>query len=88
MLLHASAERVERLPPPGNVRRCRARIGAVPGGDRGAGAHAHHEISWAVGYEDPAFFRRLFRRIARLTPGDYRRKFRMPELPGMGSTDS
>lgn len=39
------------------------------------------EISWAVGYEDPAFFRRLFKRVTRLTPGDYRRKFRMPELP-------
>jgi hypothetical protein len=25
---------------------------------------------------------RLFGRITRLTPGDYRRKFRMPELPG------
>jgi len=39
------------------------------------------EISWAVGYEDPAFFRRLFKRVTRLTPGDYRRKFRMPVLP-------
>lgn len=50
--------------------------------------HPIDEISWAVGYEDPAFFRRLFRRITRLTPGDYRRKFRMPELPGTGDTDS
>lgn len=38
------------------------------------------EISWGVGYEDPAFFRRLFKRITRLTPGDYRRKFKMPEF--------
>jgi transcriptional regulator GlxA family with amidase domain len=36
------------------------------------------EISWAVGYEDPAFFRRLFRRLTCMTPGQYRRKFRMP----------
>jgi len=36
------------------------------------------EISYAVGYEDPASFRRLFRRITRVTPGDYRRKFRLP----------
>jgi transcriptional regulator GlxA family with amidase domain len=36
------------------------------------------EISWAVGYEDPAFFRRLFRRVTGMTPGQYRRKFRMP----------
>ena len=38
------------------------------------------EISWGVGYEDPAFFRRLFKRITRITPGDYRRKFKMPEF--------
>ncbi len=37
------------------------------------------EISWAVGYEDPAFFRRLFKRITRITPGAYRRKFRLPD---------
>jgi transcriptional regulator GlxA family with amidase domain len=39
------------------------------------------EISWAIGYEDPAFFRRLFKRFTRLAPGDYRRKFRLPYLP-------
>ena len=31
-----------------------------------------------VGYEDAASFRRLFRRLAGMPPGDYRRKFRMP----------
>lgn len=36
------------------------------------------EISWRVGYEDPAFFRRLFRRTTGLTPGAYRRRFRIP----------
>jgi transcriptional regulator GlxA family with amidase domain len=36
------------------------------------------EISWAVGYEDPASFRRLFKRLTGLTPGDYRRRFRLP----------
>jgi transcriptional regulator GlxA family with amidase domain len=50
--------------------------------------HPIDEISWAVGYEDPAFFRRLFKRITRLTPGDYRSKFHMPELPGIGDTVS
>ncbi|MFQ6024554.1 MAG: GlxA family transcriptional regulator [Acidiferrobacterales bacterium] len=35
-------------------------------------------ISWNVGYEDPAFFRRLFKRVTGLTPGAYRRKFRLP----------
>jgi len=40
------------------------------------------DISWAVGYEDPAFFRRLFKRITRMPPGAYRRKFRVPEFAG------
>lgn len=35
------------------------------------------EISWNVGYEDPVFFRRLFKRITGLTPGAYRRKFNL-----------
>jgi len=33
------------------------------------------EISFKVGYEDPAFFRRVFKRITSLTPSAYRRKF-------------
>jgi transcriptional regulator GlxA family with amidase domain len=36
------------------------------------------QISFEVGYEDAASFRRLFRRITNVTPGDYRRKFRLP----------
>ena len=38
------------------------------------------EIGWKVGYEDPAFFRRLFKRITGVTAGAYRRKFRIPEV--------
>ncbi|WP_181702058.1 GlxA family transcriptional regulator [Chthonobacter albigriseus] len=38
------------------------------------------EISWQVGYEDPAFFRRLFKRTTGLTPGTYRRRFRIPDF--------
>lgn len=38
------------------------------------------EISWQVGYEDAAFFRRLFRRVTQLTPGAYRKKFSVPEV--------
>jgi transcriptional regulator GlxA family with amidase domain len=37
------------------------------------------DICWAVGYEDSAFFRRLFKRLTTLPPGDYRKKFRLPE---------
>ena len=33
-------------------------------------------IAQAVGYEDAAFFGRLFRRVVRLTPAQYRRRFR------------
>lgn len=45
------------------------------------------EIGWKVGYEDPAFFRRLFKRITRLTPGAYRRKFRLPAFATAGETN-
>jgi transcriptional regulator GlxA family with amidase domain len=37
------------------------------------------EISWKVGYEEPAFFRRLFKRVTGLAPGAYRRRFRIPD---------
>ncbi|WP_423822291.1 helix-turn-helix domain-containing protein [Salinisphaera sp. SPP-AMP-43] len=36
------------------------------------------DISWHVGYEDPTFFRRLFKRTTGLTPGAYRRRFGGP----------
>ena len=35
-------------------------------------------ISYAVGYEDPASFRRLFKRITGVPPGAYRRKLQLP----------
>ncbi|GLQ52884.1 GlxA family transcriptional regulator [Devosia nitrariae] len=37
-------------------------------------------IGREVGYEDAASFRRLFRRLTGLAPGDYRRRFRIPEF--------
>jgi transcriptional regulator GlxA family with amidase domain len=47
------------------------------------------EISFQVGYEDAAFFRRLFRRTTGLAPGAYRKRFSIPEfarLPRQGIT--
>lgn len=38
------------------------------------------EISWKVGYEDPAFFRRLFKRLTGMTPGAYRKTFTIPDF--------
>jgi transcriptional regulator GlxA family with amidase domain len=35
------------------------------------------EISADIGYENAAFFRRLFKRVTRLTPGAYRKRFRI-----------
>lgn len=32
-------------------------------------------VAFEVGYEDAAFFRRLFRRHVRLTPSQYRKRF-------------
>jgi transcriptional regulator GlxA family with amidase domain len=40
-------------------------------------------IAWQVGYEDAAFFRRLFKRLTGVSPGHYRRRFGMP--PDAGS---
>jgi transcriptional regulator GlxA family with amidase domain len=36
------------------------------------------EIGWKVGYEDAAFFRRLFKRVTGMAPGAYRRRFQVP----------
>jgi transcriptional regulator GlxA family with amidase domain len=40
------------------------------------------EIGWQVGYEDAAFFRRLFKRMTGLAPGLYRRRFQIPDFAG------
>jgi transcriptional regulator GlxA family with amidase domain len=42
--------------------------------------NAVDEISWRVGYEDPAFFRRLFKRTTGMAPGAYRKRFRIPDF--------
>jgi len=41
-----------------------------------AGEFPVDEISFVVGYEDPSFFRRLFKRLTGLTPSQYRRMFK------------
>lgn len=41
-----------------------------------SGSLAVEEVSLEVGYEDVSFFRRLFKRLTGLTPGEYRRMFR------------
>ena len=40
-----------------------------------AGQSPVDEVGFEVGYEDPTFFRRLFKRTTGLTPAAYRRKF-------------
>jgi transcriptional regulator GlxA family with amidase domain len=42
------------------------------------GHESVEQISWSVGYEDPASFRRLFKRVAGVSPGAYRQRFRIP----------
>jgi transcriptional regulator GlxA family with amidase domain len=37
-------------------------------------------VSWKIGYEDAAFFNRLFKRTTGLTPGAYRRMFSIPSV--------
>jgi transcriptional regulator GlxA family with amidase domain len=43
------------------------------------------DISWRVGYEDPAFFRRLFKRTTGLAPAAYRKRFRIPDARPPGA---
>jgi transcriptional regulator GlxA family with amidase domain len=38
------------------------------------------DVSWRVGYEDPAFFRRLFKRTTGMAPGAYRKRFQIPQF--------
>lgn len=45
-------------------------------------------VAREVGYEDAASFRRLFRRLAGMTPGDYRRKFQLPAFVAHATAQS
>jgi transcriptional regulator GlxA family with amidase domain len=33
------------------------------------------QVAWAVGYEDPGAFRKVFQKVTGLSSGDYRRRF-------------
>ena len=44
------------------------------------GSEPIEEVARQVGYEDTGSFRRLFRRLVGMAPGDYRRKFQVPAL--------
>ena len=46
-----------------------------------AGAMPVDEVSFEVGYEDPSFFRRVFKRRTGLAPNQYRKMF-APVLEG------
>lgn len=45
------------------------------------------EVSWRVGYEDAAFFRRLFKRVTGMAPGAYRKRFRIPDFARVQGRD-
>lgn len=49
-----------------------------------AGSDHVDEIGAAVGYDDPTFFRRLFKRVTGMTPAAYRRKFAQLAEPEPG----
>ena len=42
---------------------------------------AINDISFEIGYEDPAFFRRLFKRLTGMTPSEYRKVFHHTSMP-------
>ena len=50
------------------------------------GARSVQAVSSAVGYEDPAFFREVFKRCTGMTPTEYRQAFAgVTRLPADGS---
>ncbi|EWC39690.1 AraC family transcriptional regulator [Stutzerimonas stutzeri KOS6] len=39
------------------------------------------QVAWAVGYQDPGAFRKVFHKLVGLSPGDYRRRFGIGAQP-------
>ena len=59
------------------------------GREASAGAHQRSRSTRSAGgltYEDPAFFRRLFKRITGISPGSYRRQFQIPAFAARAVT--
>jgi transcriptional regulator GlxA family with amidase domain len=75
------------MSPRNFIRRFKNATGRAPGGYLQAmrvavakemlegGARSLQAVSAAVGYEDTAFFRALFKRCTGMTPGEYRENF-------------
>jgi transcriptional regulator GlxA family with amidase domain len=85
-----SIERVARdlnMSPRNFIRRFKSATGRLPGNYLQAmrvavakemledGARSVQAVSTAVGYDDAAFFRELFKRCTGMTPGEYRENF-------------
>lgn len=47
-------------------------------------ARSVQHVGWAIGYEDTAFFRRIFKRYSGVSPSVYRERFRRRQMPAAG----
>lgn len=43
-------------------------------------ANVNDQIAWAVGYQDPDAFRKVFHKVIGLSPRDYRRRFSVSKI--------
>jgi transcriptional regulator GlxA family with amidase domain len=88
------------MSPRNFVRRFKAATGLVPGNYVQSlriqlakemleeGARSVQQVSAAVGYEDPAFFRALFKRHTGMRPAEYRERFRAMREPAARAASS
>lgn len=47
------------------------------------GGSSFEEIAFKVGYDSPGYFRKIFTRICRVSPGAYRKKWAPPSIQGL-----